>query len=53
MTKEEALNLVNEAPFPAAKDGDGVLFEGYWFLMIDGKWEIDNSKDHPIEKIEE
>jgi hypothetical protein len=49
MTKNEAIQKVNETMFPAAQDGDDVLFEGYWFLMADSKWVIDDSKAHPAE----
>jgi hypothetical protein len=44
MTKEEALEKVNQASFPAAQEGDDVLFEGYWFLHVNGQWILDESK---------
>jgi len=44
MTKEEALEKVNQTTFPAAQEGDNVLFEGYWFLYVDNAWIIDVSK---------
>jgi hypothetical protein len=51
MIKNEAIQKINETMFPAAKNGDDVLFEGYWFLMTNDKWAIDDSKAHPAEEV--
>jgi len=49
MTKNEAIQKITEALFPVAQNGDNVLFEGYWFLMVNDAWALDNSKAHPAE----
>lgn len=49
MTKNEAIQKIAETMFPAAQNGDDVLFEGYWFLMANDAWVIDDSKAHPAE----
>ena len=53
MTKEQALEQVKTMPFPEAKNGDDVLFEGYWFMMINDEWQVDESKEHPGDEVVE
>ena len=53
MTKEQALDAIKTAMFPAAKHGDDVLFEGYWFNMAGEEWQLDNTKEHPGDAVVE
>lgn len=53
MTKEQALDAIKTTPFPEAKDGDDVLFEGYWFIMVDEEWQLDENKEHPGDQVVE
>jgi hypothetical protein len=53
MTKEQALDAIKTAPFPAAAEGDAVLFEGYWFNMVNEEWVLDDNKEHPGDQVVE
>ena len=53
MTKEQVLDAIKTAPFPAAKNGDSVLFEGYWFNMASEEWQLDTTKEHPGDAVAE
>jgi hypothetical protein len=38
ISMQEALDLVNKLPFPAAVLGDAVKQFGYWFVLTESGW---------------